>query len=366
MNPIIRPVVFTFILTGLLLSVTRSFSQAHPVCANPRPVGPILTVPDNYNSRTQNISGMRMIRLFIHVTRPEFPNSPPAQQESEILAHLQFMQQFYAPFGICFIIQGFDEIVNDDIAFIDAKAGETPALLQPYLRPNCLNIFIHNSLGAGSLIGTAYTIPSTFVSLKADYVWTGYNILAAHEVGHCLGLFHTFEDEFGVELVARNGACSNCSTAGDKICDTPADIQFSDANFSNCVFNGNWVDSCNNPYVTDPSNLMSYYEFLSCVDLMHFTPNQGTRANYYIDNTPALMALLLTDNAVTETTNHDYSAIPVELVYRNSITINASSYVARDAARLQMSSEEITIKPGAHFYPNNNGIVVLRANTMCQ
>ncbi len=40
-----------------------------------------------------------------------------------------------------------------------------------------------------------------------------------HEFGHYFGLYHTAETRFGAEKVDG----SNCKTAGDKVCDTPAD-----------------------------------------------------------------------------------------------------------------------------------------------
>lgn len=43
----------------------------------------------------------------------------------------------------------------------------------------------------------------------------------AHEMGHCLGLYHTFQG--GDENVARSGNCANCTTTGDGLCDTEAD-----------------------------------------------------------------------------------------------------------------------------------------------
>jgi hypothetical protein len=64
--------------------------------------------------------------------------------------------------------------------------------------------------------------------------------------------------------------------------------------------------------------------------------------------------------------NHTYTSGAIELVYRDNITINAPTYIASNSARLQMSSAEIVIKPGAQFAPGSGGLVVLRANTMCQ
>ncbi len=55
----------------------------------------------------------------------------------------------------------------------------------------------------------------------------------AHEMGHYFGLLHTHETANGTELV--NG--TNCGTAGDLLCDTPADgfHTFGDVNGSTCA-----------------------------------------------------------------------------------------------------------------------------------
>ena len=76
-----------------------------------------------------------------------------------------------------------------------------------------------------------------------------------HEMGHFFGLYHTFETQFGQELA--NG--SNCITAGDLICDTPADPGASNTAPPDCQLlpytqdiNGDW-------YVPHIGNIMSYY-----------------------------------------------------------------------------------------------------------
>lgn len=77
----------------------------------------------------------------------------------------------------------------------------------------------------------------------------------AHELGHSFSLLHTHSTSHGEELV--NG--SNCSTAGDLLCDTPADPELSnDLVNSVCEYVGTELDNQQNPYMPDVANIMSY------------------------------------------------------------------------------------------------------------
>ena len=62
-------------------------------------------------------------------------------------------------------------------------------------------------------VGGYATMPPGSGSLDGIVV-TGFGALLAHEMGHYLGLYHTFE-----------GGCTNnnCLTDGDRVCDTPPD-----------------------------------------------------------------------------------------------------------------------------------------------
>lgn len=80
-----------------------------------------------------------------------------------------------------------------------------------------------------------------------------------HELGHWFGLLHTFETANGRELV--NG--SNCRTAGDAVCDTPADGRGTH-NRSTCVYTDNRRDANGDRYRPDVDNMMSYY--FDCLD----------------------------------------------------------------------------------------------------
>ncbi len=121
----------------------------------------------------------------------------------------------------------------------------------------------------------------------------------AHETGHIFTLQHTFGT--GDVIAAGAGEAfdttdelvdgSNCATAGDFVCDTPADpyvypaggaetVNYFDAN---CVFVYDSVDANGHYYEPLPGNIMSYYE--SCICSSSLTDGQLRRvANaYYTD-----------------------------------------------------------------------------------
>lgn len=96
-----------------------------------------------------------------------------------------------------------------------------------------------------------------------------------HELGHTFGLYHTFHDEFGLELA--NG--SNCATTGDLLCDTPADPNVTLR--SGCLFNYDGKDSNDDYYRTEIGNFMTHYFCAHCF----FTTSQYEKmAKTYLES----------------------------------------------------------------------------------
>lgn len=116
---------------------------------------------------------------------------------------------------------------------------------------------------------------------------------AVHEIGHYLGLYHTFE-----------GGCTetDCQTGGDRVCDTPPDNSTSSGGA------GITMNSCNNDATVTNSSFNSdvediyenYMDYGSSSLKNTFTPGQKTRMNATL--------------ATTRASLFSGAALPVELI----------------------------------------------------
>lgn len=119
--------------------------------------------------------------------------------------------------------------------------------------------------------GRAQGVLSTACIVYSGY-YAKYDL--GHEVGHCLGLFHTHhgtsKDERGKGTIPELVNGSNSAYAGDLIVDTPADPNTWSA------IDGSFVnrekDANGESYRPDPTNIMCYSS-----DAQRFTPMQAQK-----------------------------------------------------------------------------------------
>lgn len=162
---------------------------------------------------------------------------------------------------------GFDYINNS--AYYDMTDAQFNSLVALNNNPNAINFYIINS--CTNWIGRAGSITSHNLVMQNSYCTTG---VSAHEFGHCLNLWHTFQGTApGTSGCAELINGSNCSTCGDYVCDTPADANI----------------GARNGYNPDLTNDMSYSTPSS---LTHFTTLQGTRMRDALNRSSVLQPVI--------------------------------------------------------------------------
>ena len=167
-------------------------------------------------------------------------------------------------------------IVNEE--FAEFSLYEETALRNQFYTPGLINLYVVQSLNAfngTSLCGYAKFPGSTdIILMDADCLMDGSTFI--HELGHFFGLYHTHGISNAVQTnELANG--SNCTVAGDDVCDTPADPNLRPFVDNDCVYEGNALDQNGEPFSPDPTNLMSYAPS-PCRN--HFSEGQLDRIGY--------------------------------------------------------------------------------------
>ncbi|MBN2639222.1 MAG: zinc-dependent metalloprotease [Bacteroidales bacterium] len=227
--------------------------------------------------------GMICLNVFFHIVRNN--DGSGGINDYEVNAIISNLNGAYNPYNIKFNNLGTDHIYSTFYSYM--YPSQIGGLIAINNKSNAINFYIVDTAvfnGYGDILGNN-------VILTKDAAIT---LIAAHEVGHNLNLYHTHETKFGVEVQidcsSPDTALRNCTFAGDLICDTPPDpgLRTSDPN------NPYKVDSyCNytenDGYHPDTRNIMSY---TSPDCLLHFTEQQAIRMRDAILNSPVLQPLV--------------------------------------------------------------------------
>lgn len=215
-----------------------------------------------------NVTG-GTINVYWHVINNGSSASQGNISDQQINSQINVLNAAYASTGWSFSLTAVDRITNS--SWYTCSGGTCETQMKNALRQGTaddLNIYSNNM--GGGLLGWA-TFPSSYRSSpKMDGVVILFSSLpggsaapynegdtATHEVGHWLGLYHTFQ-----------GGCARKATGGDAVSDTPAEKSPA----YGCPAGR---DSCGNLAGLDPiDNFMDYTDD-ACMD--RFTLGQDSR-----------------------------------------------------------------------------------------
>ena len=348
------------------------FTQSSVWAQQPLPCGnPVINVKAFNNARHFQLSQNNreqavkyLVRVYFHnVTNDDGSNGTiTADQLATEYANLQ---SSYAADNICFLNAGTDNVKNTFLnTLFNADNDPEGTFFAPYQVPNCVNVFYTQKINGNNTAcnppcgigGIALGgIPGTFYLVSKSNIGSGSTV--SHEMGHTLGLLHTFEKNFGFEKIDG----SNASYAGDQITDTPADPYVYNGNAcflvsaDSCRFIGICPDSNNAINYTPPyTNLMGYWWRKNCYPNLAATNGQFQRVNSFLGSYIPLIgcssALDVTQPGIVVSTGY----------YMNSAlnTFTTSGTVQFiGSAKATMGGTTVHLQPGFRASPDANGIV---------
>lgn len=194
-------------------------------------------------------------------------------------AHFNEATTYWESMGIELFQFGSVRFINDSGLLDIDNEVELTLLWSTDVVPNSVNVYFVREIalilgGDACGIGTFTSFgPVQGVVVDTDCTTDTENSTLAHEIGHYFDLYHTHETAMGAECPSG----SNCTTAGDLICDTPADPDLSQEDQMNniCQYIGTSA-RCGSPFNPDTRNVMSYANPKTCRD--HFSNGQRLRA----------------------------------------------------------------------------------------
>lgn len=289
----------TLSLTGILLCLLISDqANAQINCSTPQE-------PSKRNGRYRsNISFDRVmqtsyyVKIYPHVIRNE--DGSGGYTDAEVEEILGYLDASFNQHQIFFVWDNEIDYIEDDIrAYYGPGAyydDEDIYSVNNHTDGIDIYIFPETAISDGGRANGVGESSEFWVSGTLEGFPVAKSYVTAHEMGHVLNLWHTHHGCETGDWELVDG--SNCTTAGDFVCDTPADplLSFYDVYPETCewsYFNYCGAPEDINSYMPDTKNIMSYTA-ISCLD--YFSNGQGERMREALATLPYLQATITNVN----------------------------------------------------------------------
>ncbi len=362
-----------FVLLIFVAYSVCSFAQQRPkLCGIYKIDQAALQKAKEFESRNSTNNAVQsasfVLRVYFHILNCS-DGTLPAATAAQITTEFNTLEAAYSANNICFVNAGFNNIYDTKLDTNFNATSDDPALFNSYRVPNCINVFYlwqikgnnnacSNNCGIG---GTSLSIPNTFCLISKGNIGAGQTV--AHEVGHCMGLLHTFEPSDGYEDIDG----SNSSSAGDQITDTPADPfayqgqSCYSTTTNGCTYTGSCKDPKNASNFTPPyTNLMAYWwagSGVTCYTSLALTSGQYTRVNSYLNTNSDLQNCESPANVTL--TNIGISSGYLMSSAINTLTTTGNVLISGNAVAT-LGGHTVLLEPGFDANTANNAFTLIR------
>lgn len=322
-------VVFTLVLSSMAQALPPSLCTTSPLEAD------IGIIPDPL----LNSSGPYLIKIYMH--RIRLTGGTLGLTDEQVNLAFNRLVEDFQDHNISFVWDCHINNIDNTFTYYSDPCNlfYTGAIFDVVSHTDGIDIFLfgeeYQACGlANGLPSTAFFVTGNTGNVDVlPVVPLATSPVISHEMGHCLGLWHTHQgsvpfpelDFLCDELVNS----SNCASCGDFVCDTPADPGMSfTVEHPDCEWSGSETDANLDPYDPDEKIIMSYSN-PSCME--YFTDGQGERMRQMIAFSPVLQACLVepdvTNLTIQTTTTWDGSTDPNgnRLLVEEVLTVSAGA-----------------------------------------
>lgn len=267
----------------------------------------------NETISTMSATGPYYIRIYIHVIRDGDGNG--GQSEDAVYDAVETLDEDFNDHDIFFVWDCVIDYIDDDDYFKDPSTS----IYEVKDHDDGVDIYLFPDDNLSEIAGGwaneigKYTHLIVF-GTDPDFGPVIQSHVISHEMGHVLGLLHTHAGcDQGGTWEFPDG--SNCGTAGDFVCDTPADPNM----YWNVNSSCEWLElaACIPPspyeledFNPDENNIMAYTR-TSC--MQYLTEDQGQRMRNAIEEVSYLEETLVEEDLcpcgrdihITENTTYD-------------------------------------------------------------